>query len=114
ERDELWLIVWVCQLLLQELGRIHLGVKLGLEIESGRMAEKAMGRSGVAVAAPVLAAAVGVDRTIKAEVRAVVESDDAFCGLPVHLGAKGRMLVIPRPAVVDRLPQHPFEAADLV
>src|SRR5262249_16133415 len=112
--DELGLIVWACQFLLQELGCIHFGVKLGLEIEAGRMAKKAMGRSGVAVATPVLAAPVGIDRAIKAEVWAVVESDDAFCGLPVHLGVEGRILVIPRPAVVDRLPQLPFKAADLV
>ena len=72
ERDVLRHVARVGQLPLQQLGGVDLGVELGLEVEAGRVAEVAVRGPGEAIDAAVLAAAIGVDGLVEADVGAVV------------------------------------------
>src|SRR5688500_12604967 len=67
------------------------------------MAEIGMGRSGEAVDAAVLAAAIGVDRLREADVRAVVGGDDALGALRAHMRLEGVERAKRLPSVVERL-----------
>ena len=114
ERNEFGHIARLRQLPLQQLGGVDLGVQLGLEIEAGGMAEVAVRGPGEAVDAAVLAAAIGVDRLVEADVGAVVAGDDALGHLPVHVGLERLKLGQALPAVVERLALLGFVAADAV
>ena len=111
ERDELGHVARTAELALEQLGGIHLGVELGLEVEPGRVAEVAVRGTGVAIDAAVLAAAIGVDGLVEADVGAVVGRDDALGRLPVHIGLEGLEVGQALPAVVERLAQLALEPA---
>jgi methylmalonyl-CoA mutase cobalamin-binding domain/chain len=64
------------QFLGQHKGRVGLGGELRLEIEAGRKAEPRMARPREAVDAAVLAAAVGIDRTVEGQIGRAVLGDD--------------------------------------
>jgi hypothetical protein len=55
------------QLPLQKRGRIVLGEDLGLEVQTRRQAEPGMGRAREAIDATMLAAAIGIDRTVETD-----------------------------------------------
>ena len=112
--DEFRHIARIAELPLQQLGGVDLGVKLGLEIEPGGVAKVAMRRPGKAVDAAVLAAAIGIDGLLEADVRAVVAGDDALGHLAIYVGLERRKLRQAFPAVVEGLAQLAFEAPDTV
>jgi hypothetical protein len=56
---------------------VGLGEELGLEIEARRETEKGVGRPREAVDAPMLAAPIGVDGAVEADVWRVVSGQDA-------------------------------------
>ena len=63
-----------------------------------------MGRAGVAVDAPVLAASIGVDGSRKGNVRGLVGGEDAPRRLDAHLGHERRgLLVETSPAIIEGL-----------
>ena len=66
----------VLQFTPQEFGRVFLDHDLGLEIRSGAVAQELVRGPRVAIDAAVLAAAVGVERGVEADVRAVVVGED--------------------------------------
>ena len=82
----------------QQLGRAVLDEDFGLEVEPGREAQVLVRRPGVAVAAAVGAAAVGVDAVAEADVGAVVLGDDRLRLVGQILGRRpaelGQVLVI--------------------
>ncbi len=114
ERDGVGLIARMRQLALQQLGRVRLGVELGLEVEAGRVPEKAMGGTRVAVDAAVLAAAIGIDRAVEGDVGAVVARDDGARRLLAHLGLEGVEVAQALPAVIEGLALLRLEAAGRV
>src|SRR5258708_11701625 len=70
-----------------------------------------MARPGVAVDAAVLAAAIGIDRVVEADVRRVVVRNDRARALDGHLRLEGSLvLLFGRPAVVEHLARHGLEA----
>ena len=73
-----------------------------------------MRRAREAVDAAVLAAAVGVDGLVEADVGAVVAGDDALRRLLAHVGLEGLQLAEALPAVVEGLAQLALVAADAV
>ena len=87
------------QFALQRLRRIGLGEQLGLEIEPGRQAEKGVGRPRKAIDAAVLAAPIGIDRPVEADIRGFVPGDDAPRRDLLHLG---RAAPPSRPATPSR------------
>ena len=60
----------------EQLGRTVLDEDPALEVESGRESQVLVGRPGVAVDAAVLAAAVGVERCVEAQIRTSVPGYD--------------------------------------
>src|SRR5436190_7435811 len=70
-----------------------------------------MARPGVAVDAAVLAAAIGIDRAVEADVRRVVVRDDGARALDGDLRLEGALvLFVGRPAVVEGLARDGLEA----
>ena len=100
----------LCQLLLEELGGVRLREQLGLEIEPGREPLIGVGRAREAVDAAMLAAAIGVDRAVEADVGRVVSRDDGARPLDRHLGLERRRLFGQIPAVVEALAFDRLEA----
>ena len=78
------------------------------------MAEVAVRGPREAIDAAVLAAPIGVDGLVEADVGTVVAGDDALGRLAMNLGLEGRKLAEAFPAVVERLAQLALEAADAV
>jgi hypothetical protein len=76
DMDDLGDVFRLGQLALQQLAGLGLEIDLGLEIQAGRVAQIGVGRPGVAVDAAVAAAAIGIDRTLEADVGTVVAGDD--------------------------------------
>src|SRR4051812_11416383 len=76
KRDRARLVAGLRELLAQQLRGIGLGEELGLEVESRRELEVAVARAGIAVDAAVLAAAIGIDRAVEADIGRVVVRDD--------------------------------------
>jgi hypothetical protein len=104
----------VAELLLQQRGGVDLGVQLGLEIEAGGVAQIAVRWAGEAIDAAVLAAAVGVDRLIEADVRAVIAGNDALGDFLAHVGLEGFQIAQALPTVVEGLALLVLVAADAV
>jgi hypothetical protein len=77
KRDRVGAISGAGQLRAQQLGRIGLGEQPGFEIQPGREFEIAVRRPRIAVAATVLAAAVGIDRLGEGEIGRRIAADDA-------------------------------------
>ena len=109
-RDGLGGVAGLCQLLLEELGGVRLREQLGLEIEPGREPLIGVGRPREAVDAAMLAAAIGVDRAVEADVGRVVPRDDGARPLDRHLGLERRRLFGKIPAVVEALAFDRLEA----
>ena len=95
------------QLLAQQRRQPVLGNDHRLEVQPRRQPEVAVRRPRVAVAAAMLAAAVGIDGMVEGDVGRIVGHDGAARVLPAHLGLRlGRLTlqgVIPGlPAIVER------------
>ena len=91
------------QFLLQQRGRGRLGIEAALEVEPRRQAEPGVGRPRIAVDASMLAAPVGVDRAVEAEIGRVVARDDLARRLLGDGCAQRRRRFLYRaPAVVER------------
>ena len=82
-----------------------------LEIESGRQAEIGVGRPGIAIGAAVLAATIGIDRTVEADIGAVVAGNDRLGRLDMLVRRERGQRLLGFPAVVDRLAGVALEAA---
>jgi len=72
ERDDLGQVSGGCQLALQDFGGVGFGVELGFEVEPGGVPEVAMVWPRIAIDAAMLAAAIGIDRLVEGDIRAVV------------------------------------------
>jgi hypothetical protein len=73
-----------------------------------------MGRSREAVDAAVLAAAIGIDRAVEADIGGVVAGDDFSRGVDGDRGLERRQFVEALPAVVERDPRLGLEAAAVI
>ena len=78
------------ELFAQQLRRIFLDEDFGFKIQAGGEAEVFMRRPRVAVDAPVLAAAIRVDRLVEMDVGRVVARDDALRVFPGHFRLQRR------------------------
>ena len=99
------------QFLGQKLGRLRLHEQLGFEIEPRRQAEIGVRRARKAIDAAVLAAAIGIDRTVEADIGRVVAGDDLARSVDRHLRLERRQLVERTPAVVEGDTRHRLVAA---
>src|SRR3954469_15866085 len=70
-----------------------------------------MGRPREAVDAAVLAAAIGIDRAVEADIGGVVAGDDFSRGVDGDTGLERRQFVEALPGVVERDPRLGLEAA---
>src|SRR4029077_16565347 len=61
-----------------------------------------------------LAAAIGVDGTVKADVRRIVAGDDLARGIERDRGLEGRQFIEALPAIVERNARLSFEAATVI
>ena len=111
DRDHARLVILRRQFLFQELRRIGLGEQFRFEVEPRRQAEERVGRPRKAVDAAMLAAPVGVDRTVEADIRRVVAGDDLARGIDRDSGLERRQFVETLPAVVERNPRFGLEPA---
>src|SRR6185295_17836764 len=102
------------KLALQSLRGVGLGEELGLEIEARRKTEKSMGRPREAVNAPMLAAPIGIDGTIEADVWGVVSGQDAPGRDLLNFGRERLELGERFPAVVLRLVSDRLVAAGAI
>lgn len=84
------LVAGLSELLFEEGGDIGLVDEAGFEIEAGGVAEEGVAGAGVAIDAAVFAAAIGVDRAIEADVRAVVPGDRGAGVIAFEGGGQGR------------------------
>ena len=91
------------KLALERRPGIGLGEQLGLEIEAGRQAEKSVGRPREAIDAAVLAAAIGIDRAVEADIGRGVAGDDTPGRDLLDFGRERLELAERLPAVVHRL-----------
>ena len=116
ERDRTAFISFLAQFRRKQRRRARLVKDAGLEIETGRQAKIRMARTGIAVDAAVLAAAIRVDRAVKPDIRRVVAGDDRARRIDGELGFEPRRLVVlgMLPAVVEGDPFLALEAACLV
>ena len=100
------------KLLFQKRRQVGLDVEQRLEVETGRVPEIGMGRPGVAIDAAMLAAAVGVDGAVEADIRRAVPGDRRAGAVPEQGGRQRREVgqVLDRaPAVVEGLPRGRLE-----
>src|SRR5579864_275231 len=77
ERNDVAAVTGFGQLGAQQLGPVLLDEDAALEIESRREAEIGVGRPRIAIDAAVLAATIGIDRTIEADIGRIVPRNDA-------------------------------------
>src|SRR3954469_6027316 len=73
-----------------------------------------MGRPREAVDAAVLAAAIGIDRAVEADIGGVVASDDFSRGVDGDTGLERRQFVQALPAIVERDPRLGLESAAFI
>ena len=111
DRDHARLVVLRRQLLFQQLRRIGLGEQLRFEIEPRRQAEIGVGRPREAVDAAMLAAPVGVDRAVEADIGRIVAGDHLSRGIQRDRGLERRQFFEALPAVVERDPRFGLKAA---
>ncbi len=96
----------------QQLRRILLDEDAAFEIEPGRQAEIGMRRTGEAIDAAVLAAAIGIDRAVEADIGRVVARYHGLRHVAQILRLQVRHLGIgAAPAVIDRDMRAGFEPA---
>ena len=101
DRDHLRLIAGRRQFLFQQIGCFRLHQQLGFEIEPGRQAEIGVGRPREAVDAAMLAAAIGIDRAVEADVGRVVAGNNLAGGVDRDRRLERRQFVERAPAVVE-------------
>jgi hypothetical protein len=111
DRDHARLVVRRRQLLFQQLRRVGLGEQFRFEIEPRRQAEIGVGRPREAVDAAMLAAAIGIDRAVEADIGRIVAGDDFSRGIERDAGLERRQFVEALPAVVEGDPRLGLEAA---
>src|SRR5487761_2100413 len=70
-----------------------------------------MSRAGETVNATMLAAAIGIDRAIKIQIRRVIGGDDTARPLHVDMGLVVGQGLKAAPAIIDNLPLHWLETA---
>ena len=114
DRDHARLVVRRRQFLFQQRRRIRLGEQLRFEIQSRRQPEIGVGRPREAVDAAMLAAAIGIDRTVEADVGRVVAGDHLARGVERDRGLERRQVFQALPAVVEGDPRLGLEAAAVV
>src|SRR5690606_37814524 len=100
QANRLRYVAGLAQLLLQALGQIGLDDQPGLEVDARRHVPVGMAGPGETIDAAMLAAAIGIHRTVEADVRRLVASNyrPGSLGPPLG-GATGRRLLL-EPAVV--------------
>ncbi len=104
ERDRPAAISLLAQLLLEQRRSLRLIEDAALEIEAGRQAEIGMARPRVAIDAAMLAAAIGVDRAVEADIGRVVAGDDRAGRVNLQPGGERHRLGLGAghaPAVVE-------------
>ena len=112
ERDRRTAIGWPGQFRAQQLCRIRLGKQLRFEIQARRQVEVAVRRPCIAIDAAMLAAAIGIQRLIKRQVRRGLSLEDTFRVLDRHRGAERWQFFVRRiPAVVEMFARHLLETA---
>ena len=112
ERDRRAAIGGLGELGPEQPRRLGLDQYPAFEIEPGRQAQIGVGRAREAIDAAMLAAAIGVDRTVERDVGGIVARDDGLGGVDgIERVALGRLLVGRAPAVVERLALLGLEAA---
>ncbi len=99
------------QFALQQFRRVRLHEQFGFEIEPRRQAEIGVRRPREAIDAAVLAAAIGIDRTVERNVGRVVAGDDLAGGVDRHRGLERRQFVERLPAVVEGDARQRLETA---
>jgi hypothetical protein len=113
-RDRLRLVSRRGELALEECCGVGLGEELRLEIEPGGEPLISVARAREAIEAAVLAAAIGVDRTVEADIGRGVSGDDRLRLLQRHLRLAARDLLRDVPAVVEFLAARLLEAPGIV
>src|SRR5438132_1595481 len=101
DRNRARLIVWRGKLALEQFRRLRLHEQLGFEIEPRREPEIGVGRSRETIDAAVLAAAIGIDRTIEADIGRIVAGDDLARRIDRHARGERRQILETLPAVVE-------------
>ncbi|MHC2633141.1 hypothetical protein ACVME5_005795 [Bradyrhizobium liaoningense] len=101
DRDHPGFVAGGGELLLEQRRRLGLHEQLRLEIQPRREAEIGMRRSGEAVDAAVLAAAIGIDRAVEADVWGIVAGDHLARGVDTDTGLERRQLFQALPAVIE-------------
>ena len=100
--DGLALIAFLRQFSAQQISGLTLCVQTSLKIKTGRVPEVSMRGPCKAVNAAVLASAIGIDRTVKVDIRRLVARDDCaitiIASVSLHTGFG---LCVRTPAVVD-------------
>src|SRR6202022_2898148 len=115
ERDWAADISFLAQLGGEQLCRLRLVEEGALEMRAGRESEEGVARPRVAIDAAVLAAAIGVDRAVEADVRRVVSGDDRARRIDAEGRPQRHRLFIGRtPAVVECDALFSLEASALV
>ena len=114
QRYYLGLVALGRQFALQHLGGVGLGIQLGLEIEAGGMAEIAVRGTRITIDATVLAPAIGIDRLLERNIRAIIARDDALGRLDHHLRLQRLKIARLIPPIVERLPQFRLKPPDPV
>src|SRR5690606_39594720 len=88
----------------QQLRRVRLGEQPALEIEPRREIVTGVARPREAIDAAMLAAAIGVDRAVEADIGRLVAGDDRPWPLDGDGGAQRRRLAVLRLARVEPVP----------
>ena len=95
----------------QQVARIDLVEQLGLEIDAGGQAKIGVRRSRVAVDAPVLASAIGIDRVVERNVGRLVRLDDAAGEIRLQRRGDRVGWILREPAVTHRFDGPTFKAS---
>ena len=114
DRDHARLVTRCRQFLLEQFRRVGLGEQLRFEIEPGRKSEIGVRRPREAVDAAVLAAAIGIDRAVEADIGRVVAGDDLARGIQPYRGLERRQIFQALPAIVEGDPRLGLEPAAVV
>ena len=111
DRDHARLVILRRQFLFQKLRRVGLGEQFRFEVEPRRQPEKGMGRPRKTIDAAMLAAPVGIDRTVEADIGRIVAGDDLSRGIQRDRGLERRQFIEALPAVIERDARFGLEAA---
>ncbi len=73
-----------------------------------------MGRPGETVDAAMLAAAIGIDRTVEGDVGRIIAGDDAAGLFDLNFGAERRQVFQALPAIIDQFAGNGLETSGWV